>query len=49
LLFCISDENIGGKETVFITEEDWLHDVCAEIGRPTKIMKLADYKILLGV
>ncbi|MEI6088997.1 MAG: hypothetical protein WCR42_00945 [bacterium] len=49
LLFCISDENIGGKETVFVTEEEWLHDVCAEIGRPNKIIKLADYKALLGV
>ncbi len=49
LLFCISDENIGGKETVFVTEEDWLHEVCVEIGRPTKIIKLADYKQLLNI
>jgi hypothetical protein len=49
LLFCISDENIGGKETVFITEENWLHEVCAEIGKPTKIMKLVDYKTFLGI
>lgn len=49
LLFCITDENIGGKETVFVTEEDWLHSVCVEIGRPNKILKLSDYKTLIGI
>lgn len=48
-LFCVSDENIGGKETIFVTEEDMLHNVCNEIGRPNKILKLADYKALLGI
>ncbi len=48
-LFGITDGQVGGKDVVFVTAENWLHEISLESGLAEKILKVEDYLDKIGV
>jgi hypothetical protein len=42
-LFNVNDETVGGKKSVFVTNETWLKEVALESGFADKVIKLNEY------
>ena len=48
-LFCITNGQIGGKDVIFVTAENWLHEISIESGLADKILKVEDYLNKIGI